>query len=143
MTQTGARNTLSKAELQSISDSVKFWWHSVNLGQSVVTPGEKSVPHLARELASMKLPELKGKTVLDIGAWDGFYSFQAEKRGAARVVALDHFVWSTDLPNRQAYERACKRDGSVPLPIRQTPNWKPDALPGKLGFDSAHRAFAE
>ena len=34
-----------------------------------------------------------GLTVLDIGAWDGFFSFEAERRGAARVVAADYFSW--------------------------------------------------
>ena len=32
--------------------------------------------------------------MLDIGAWDGFFSFEAERRGAARVLATDSFVWS-------------------------------------------------
>jgi tRNA (mo5U34)-methyltransferase len=32
--------------------------------------------------------------VLSIGAWDGFFSFEAERRGAARVVAADCFVWN-------------------------------------------------
>jgi tRNA (mo5U34)-methyltransferase len=35
-----------------------------------------------------------GKTVLDIGANDGFFSFEAERRGASRVLATDHFHWS-------------------------------------------------
>lgn len=35
-----------------------------------------------------------GKSVLDIGAWDGYFSFEAEKRGASRVLATDHFCWS-------------------------------------------------
>jgi len=40
------------------------------------------------------MPErLDGKSVLDIGAWDGFYSFEAERRGAARVLATDEFSW--------------------------------------------------
>src|SRR5262245_25907070 len=32
-------------------------------------------------------------TVLDIGAWDGFFSFEFERRGAARVLAIDTFAW--------------------------------------------------
>jgi tRNA (mo5U34)-methyltransferase len=32
--------------------------------------------------------------VFDIGAWDGFYSFEAERRGAKRVLATDSFTWS-------------------------------------------------
>ena len=39
---------------------------------------------------------LAGLTVLDIGAWDGFFSFEAERRGAARVVAADYFSWHGD-----------------------------------------------
>jgi hypothetical protein len=33
------------------------------------------------------LPDLQGTSVLDIGGWDGFYSFAAERLGVARVVA--------------------------------------------------------
>src|SRR5271157_3284456 len=38
--------------------------------------------------------DLSGKTVLDIGAFDGFFSFEAERRGSARVVAADYFCWT-------------------------------------------------
>jgi tRNA (mo5U34)-methyltransferase len=31
--------------------------------------------------------------VLDVGAWDGYFSFEAERRGASRVLAADHFAW--------------------------------------------------
>lgn len=45
-------------------------------------------------LPLLGLPEsLTGLTVLDIGAWDGFFSFECERRGAARVVAADYFSW--------------------------------------------------
>lgn len=45
-------------------------------------------------LARLDLPaSLAGKQVLDIGAWDGFFSFEAERRGAARVVAADYYSW--------------------------------------------------
>jgi tRNA (mo5U34)-methyltransferase len=46
-------------------------------------------------LARVKMPEdLTGKSVLDIGAWDGFFSFEAERRGASRVLAVDSFCWN-------------------------------------------------
>src|SRR5687768_7042217 len=45
-------------------------------------------------LARLDLPaSLAGKHVLDIGAWDGFFSFEAERRSAARVVASDYYAW--------------------------------------------------
>ena len=40
------------------------------------------------------MPEdLQGMTVLDIGASDGFFSFEAERRGAKRVLAIDLCSW--------------------------------------------------
>ncbi len=48
----------------------------------------------SRTLPRLGLPQrLDGRTVLDVGAWDGYYSFEMERRGAARVVATDDFCW--------------------------------------------------
>ena len=45
-------------------------------------------------LSRLHLPaDLSGLSVLDIGAWDGFFSFEAERCGAARVVATDYYSW--------------------------------------------------
>ena len=64
------------------------WWHTIDLGHGVVTPGEGGSPAL---LERMRMPaDLSGKTVLDIGTFDGFFAFEAERRGADRVVAVDH-----------------------------------------------------
>jgi tRNA (mo5U34)-methyltransferase len=47
-----------------------------------------------RRMRLLQIPEdLTGKTVLDIGAWDGFFSFEFERRGAKRVLAIDSFAW--------------------------------------------------
>ena len=70
------------------------WFHRIPLGQGIVTPG---VDDTAAKLARLKLPEsFSGKTVLDIGAWDGFFSFEAERRGASRVLAVDSYSWTGD-----------------------------------------------
>jgi len=68
---------------------VPAWFHSLDLGGGLQTAGVKSHSDLASELEALRLPELRAKSVLDIGAWDGFYSFEAERAGASRVVALD------------------------------------------------------
>lgn len=66
------------------------WWHQIDLG-GVVTPGLDATPE---KIKAVELPDrLDGKSVLDIGAWDGAFSFECERRGAARVVASDYFVW--------------------------------------------------
>jgi len=65
------------------------WWHSIDLGDGRVTPGARTLDELQRVYASFRLPEdLGGKRVLDIGCWDGFFSFEAERCGA-EVVAVD------------------------------------------------------
>ena len=66
------------------------WFHTMDLGRGVVTTG---VTDPRRILGRLGLPDLHGRTVLDVGAWDGFFSFEAERRGAARVVATDRFSW--------------------------------------------------
>lgn len=68
------------------------WHHNIDLGHGIITPGQDFSP---RKLPRIKLPDsLAGKTVLDIGAWDGFFSFEAERRGAQRVLATDSYSWN-------------------------------------------------
>jgi tRNA (mo5U34)-methyltransferase len=68
------------------------WYHQIDLGFCVVTPGADNT--LARMAMIGLPPDLRGQSVLDIGAWDGAFSFEAERRGADRVVAVDSFCWS-------------------------------------------------
>ena len=78
------------SELQARVDALR-WYHSIDLGGGVVTRGVDDTPV---RLARLDLPpSFAGLTVLDIGAWDGFFSFEAERRGAARVVAADYYSW--------------------------------------------------
>lgn len=131
----------SREQLEEIVGSAGYWWHSIDLGQGVVTPGEKSTHLLQRELAYLDGLDLSGKSVLDIGAYDGFFSFEAERRGAGRVVALDHYVWSLDLPSHIRYWRECRARGTTPLQAEQTPHWRPAELPGRRAFDIARQVL--
>jgi tRNA (mo5U34)-methyltransferase len=81
------------AQLDSLRREIAAtkWWHTIDLGNGIVTPGIDPSPARLREL---QIPEdLTGLTVLDVGAWDGFFSFEAERRGARRVLATDSFCW--------------------------------------------------
>ena len=75
-------------------ESVK-WYQCIDLGDRIITPGHKwdQIPNPTQKvLKRIHLPnDLKGKTVLDLGCSDGVFSFECEKRGASRVVAVD---WS-------------------------------------------------
>ena len=74
------------------------WFHHIDLGDGIETPGrDVATPEWKRWF--MKFPaDLHGWSVLDIGAWDGFFSFEAERRGASRVLAIDSFVWESGAP---------------------------------------------
>jgi len=74
---------IDPAALQGEADSFA-WYHTIDLGHGVVTKGQSVMTEL---LTDTLLPDFRGRSVLDIGAWDGFYSFLAERRGASRVVA--------------------------------------------------------
>jgi tRNA (mo5U34)-methyltransferase len=67
------------------------WFHTIDLGNGIVTPGIDPTPS---RLEKIHLPaDFSGMSVLDVGAWDGFFSFEAERRGAERVLAVDSFSW--------------------------------------------------
>lgn len=80
---------MERDEIRNKIKSVNFWYHTIEVGENIVTPGMKKCDDFDR----LGLPDLHGKTVLDVGCWDGFYSFECEKRGASRVLATDHYVW--------------------------------------------------
>ena len=129
-------------ELYDKVAAIPFWFHSIDLGMGIVTPGFKSPTAHRKELASLRLPDLRGKSVLDIGAWDGFYSFAAERLGAARVVALDHHVWGLDREAKNRYKAECQEKGVPQQHPKSIPwLWHFDELPGKRGFDLAHAAL--
>jgi tRNA (mo5U34)-methyltransferase len=69
----------------------RTWFHTIDLGNGILTPGQKDTP---AEVVHMRLPDLTGRTVLDVGAYDGFYSFEAERRGAKDVLATDSWAWT-------------------------------------------------
>jgi tRNA (mo5U34)-methyltransferase len=112
------------------------WFHSIDLGHGVVTAGDAEPP-----IPTDKLPALAGKSVLDIGAWDGYYSFLAERQGADRVVALDHYAWGVDFAARGAYWQTCLEQGQLPdQSLDTTEFWQPD-LPGRRSFEFAAEAL--
>jgi tRNA (mo5U34)-methyltransferase len=82
---------------QSIPDWIKqqvaaepYWFQKIEVLPGVFSPGWSDP---AREkLPYFGLPEdLTGKRVLDIGCAEGFFSFEAERRGAREVIGIDSF----------------------------------------------------
>lgn len=62
------------------------WWGSIDLGHGIVTPGVR--PPNAWDMYGLP-KRMDGLRVLDVGANDGYFSFEAERRGAKQVMAID------------------------------------------------------
>ena len=66
---------------------IPFWYHRIELPGGVTTSGINPL-----HAPSYRIPaDLTGKRVLDVGAWDGYWTFEALKRGAKEAVAVDDF----------------------------------------------------
>ena len=99
--------------------SVPLWFHTfaLNRDRGLYTPG-KARDHGYR-LASIP-DSFDGASVLDVGTFDGFYSYLAERRGAARVLAIDneqyvHWVrdrWRVELTGGQGFRAIHRSLGS-------------------------------
>jgi tRNA (mo5U34)-methyltransferase len=67
----------------------KGWYHSMELPSETIQ-GFLSLDDLRARWAEFPLPDdLSGTRLLDIGTWDGWFAFEAERRGA-EVVAVDN-----------------------------------------------------
>lgn len=131
-----------QAGIESLAASVPFWWHSIDLGHGVTTPGFKEKELLRDEVRNLQLPSLRGRSVLDIGAFDGYFSFEAERRGAARVVALDHFCWCQDFTRMKPFGVSVACGEAEKASYDEIPeNYRAGNYPGKLGFDTAKNAL--
>jgi ubiquinone/menaquinone biosynthesis C-methylase UbiE len=59
--------------------------------------------HSDKKLAAIRLPaNLQGKTVLDLGCNEGYFALEAKRRGASRVVGLDHDAKSIAAAQKRA-----------------------------------------
>jgi tRNA (mo5U34)-methyltransferase len=131
---------MSEAEFRGQCGDAPIW-HSVDLGEGWIEGRRKTSSVLAQELRLANLPDLGGKTVLDIGAWGGFFSFEAARRGA-RVTAIDYYSWVTDFPALHEWIAAEAKEG------RRGNNYEPPThiidpakVPGRRPFDVVNEAL--
>lgn len=70
------------------------WWHQVPLKDGRITPGRSPVYLLENDYLFDQI-DFQDRSVLDIGCWDGYFSFRAEQKGAKEVIGLDDptFRW--------------------------------------------------
>jgi tRNA (mo5U34)-methyltransferase len=79
---------MTAAETWETVRSFSEWYHCIEVAPGIVTPGINNGGETLRHLA---IPaDLRGKRVLDLGARDGYFSFEMARRGA-EVLAIDYF----------------------------------------------------
>ena len=84
----------SASNLQEIVASY-IWWHSIDLGNGIVTNGVNTLETMElRYQQTFSKIDLVGRTVLDVGTWNGGFAVEAWRRGASSVTGLDHFTWN-------------------------------------------------
>jgi 2-polyprenyl-3-methyl-5-hydroxy-6-metoxy-1,4-benzoquinol methylase len=79
-----------KQEVIEQAESIK-WFHSIKLFDDYTTKGVVGQDHCGTDVITSRfgMPvNLTGKTVLDVGVFDGVMAFEAEKRGAI-VTGID------------------------------------------------------
>jgi tRNA (mo5U34)-methyltransferase len=82
-----------------------YWYHVVDLGNGLVTPGARD---FRGDLAHFRFPEnMSNMRVLDVGSATGFFAFEFEKRGAA--------VTSVELPSVADWDMPLSEDRAATL----------------------------
>ena len=90
-----------------------FWWHSIELRDGIVTPGKRKLALMEYYARTIFNPVvLHGKSVLDIGAWNGGFTIEACRRGASSVLAVDHYTWnSKNFRGVETFDLAVRESG--------------------------------
>jgi len=83
---------------------VGSWFHSFELSDGTLIPGNKTLGVLKAEFDAVFAPlTLDGQSVLDVGAWNGAFSFEAKRLGAPHVLATDLYTWAH--PSFRGFEK--------------------------------------
>lgn len=80
-------------QLQAQIDAIK-WYHEFDFGNGLKARNKKSEAKGLRPIwkfieRNLDTVDFTDKSVLEIGCWDGYWSFYAERRGARSVLATD------------------------------------------------------
>jgi tRNA (mo5U34)-methyltransferase len=85
----------------------KGWYHSFELPDGTLVKGVMPLEWLRERWSRFPIPaDLTGKRVLDIGPWDGWFSFEAERRGA-QVISIDRQEQPTYLAMHRRLRSGC------------------------------------
>jgi tRNA (mo5U34)-methyltransferase len=82
---------ISPDEIRQRVTALGPWFHNLDLGGVPTAPGHflGDYPQVKWSRFANAIPDVTGKSVLDIGCNAGFYSLEMKRRGAARVLGID------------------------------------------------------
>ena len=86
-------NSHSRSEIEKRVNELGPWFHNIDLLSVQTAPNHFLGDYPAFKWANFQnaIPhDLTGMTVLDIGCNGGFYSIEMKRRGAKRVLGIDH-----------------------------------------------------
>jgi tRNA (mo5U34)-methyltransferase len=89
------------------------WYHRIDFGGGIVTQGTYDLEPI---LENYGIPEsLAGKTVLDVGPGHGYFAFEFERRGAAKVVTAELPSWTDHdaSPSQKALFASMREQGEA------------------------------
>ncbi|HMC07029.1 MAG TPA: hypothetical protein VKG89_06485 [Solirubrobacterales bacterium] len=81
-----SRSSPARPDQRTAIEGPKLWYHTMELAPGLITPGWFDLRPIVGRLP---WPDVRGRRCLEVGPWDGFLSFELERRGAAEVVAAD------------------------------------------------------
>ena len=101
--------------VEGLPEKIKsyYWFHSINLGDGIITPGLKTRYEISREAEAIFAPlSLRSRSVADIGAWNGCFTVEAKRRGANRMLAIDDYAWAhPELRGKETFDLVMSRLG--------------------------------
>jgi len=80
---------MDRQRIEAFLKKRTYWYHKMELAPGLVTPGFNLEPIWDQTRRVRARLDYKGKAVLDIATFDGMFAFEAERLGAARVIATD------------------------------------------------------
>ena len=83
------KSNYSKEEIKKHLEQNDTWYHAMNIN-GIQTKSTRTSSQYQTWVSQIIPDDLTGKSILDLGCSDGFYSFLCEQRNANRILAIDY-----------------------------------------------------